>query len=87
MIWLHNECPLAELNKDRPAQLKGRKSFKRNCTNLEKLFCEHHLINGNKAEVAQTFLDSRAHKDKQRDDPLFKMRLKKVEKSTCPCMQ
>ena len=48
-------CPLVELNKDRPAKIKGRKSFKKDGTNLEKLFCEHHLPNDNKAEVVQTF--------------------------------
>ena len=51
-----------ELNKDHPAKLKGRKSFNKYGRNMEKLFCEHHLLNGNKAEVAQTFLDSAAYK-------------------------
>ena len=36
-------------------------------------------INGNNTEVAQTFLDSQAYKDKQRAKPGFKMSLKTVE--------
>lgn len=85
--WFHEECPLVELNKDRPAKLKGRKSFKKDGHKLEKLYCEHHLLNGNKAEVAQTFLESAAYKDRQSKDPSFKMCAKTVEKSICACMK
>ena len=66
-------CPLVELNKERPAKLKDRKSFKKDGKNLERLFCEHHLLNGSKAEVAHTFLDSVAYKDRQSKDPSLKM--------------
>lgn len=85
--WFHNDCPLVELNKDRPEKLKGRKMFKKDGTNLEKLTCEHHLMTGNRAEIAQSFLDSQAYKDRQAADPKFKMSLKTVEKSICPCMR
>ena len=85
--WFHAICPLVELNKDHPAKLKGRKSFKNDGRNLEKLLREHHLLNGNKAEVAQTFLDSAAYNDRQSKEPGFKMSLKTVEKCICPCMQ
>ena len=79
-------CLLVDLNKDHPAKLKGCKAFKKDGRNLEKLFCEHHLLNGNKAEVAQTFLDSVAYRDRQSKDPSLSMCLKTVEKCICPCM-
>jgi hypothetical protein len=61
--------------------------FKKNGTNLEKLTCEHHLMTGNRTEIAQSFLDSQAYKDRQAADPKFKMSLKAVEKSICLCMR
>ena len=36
--WFHTMCPLVELNKDQPRKLKGRKSFKKDGKNFEKLF-------------------------------------------------
>jgi hypothetical protein len=62
--WFHDECPLVELNKDRPARLKGRKQFKKDGRNLERLTCEHHIMNGNKTEIAQSFLDSECYKER-----------------------
>ena len=51
--WFHTDYPLAELNKDRPARLKGRKLFKEDDGNMERLKCEHNTMNGNKTEIAQ----------------------------------
>ena len=63
--WFHQDCPLAELNKDRLAQLKGRQLLRKEGRNDEKVTCRHHLITGNAAKVAQSFLGSQAHKDHQ----------------------
>ena len=85
--WFQKECPLVELNKDRPARLKGCNKFKKGSTNIEKLTCEHHLMNCNKTKIAQSFLDSQTYKERQLKTSGFKMALKTVEKIICPCMQ
>ena len=36
-------------------------------------------MTGNRVEIAQSFLDSQAYKDRQAADPKFKMSLKAVE--------
>ena len=85
--WFHNECPLVELNKDRPARLKDRKQFEKYGRNMERLTCEHHIMNGNVAEIAQSFSDSQTYNERQMKVHGFKMSLKTVETMIRPCMR
>ena len=44
-------------------------------------------MNGNKTEIAQSFLHSQCYKDRQMIDPGIKIALKAVEKMICLCMR
>ena len=54
---------------------------------MERLTCEHRIMNGNKTEIAQSFLDSQTNKEMQVKTPGFKMALKTVETMIYPCMR